>query len=81
MAIPHEVIQGPEGASEEAKTPWKYRSAHRQMANDPVDTINTKVWDDEAANFSPHLTDVVEQGKVHPVSEPARGPWHYVIPG
>ena len=66
VAIPHEVIQGPEGAPEEAKTPWKYRSAHRQLANDPVDTRNTQLWDDEAANFSPYLTDVVEAGKVIP---------------
>ena len=69
VAIPHAVIQGPEGASEEAKTPWNFRSAHVPRGfggHDPVDTINTKVWDDEAANFSPHLTDVVEQGKVIP---------------
>ena len=64
VAIPNEAIVGPDDAPEEAKTPWKYRSAQPQKPNDPVSTNNR--WLDDAANFSPHLTDLVEQGKILP---------------
>ena len=79
VAIPHEVIQGPEGAPEEALDTLEVPLGQPPDGERPGQPGNR--WKDDAANFSPHLTDLVEQGKVLAVSERVRGPWDYVIPG